>query len=121
MTPPITRKAFCARLAGASVVLLIQACGGSSSDETPLPAPGPKPGATCTDTIAANHGHVLTIASADLDSPTDLVYNIQGGAAHNHTVPLAVADLRALKAGTTVTVVSSNAAGHEHSVSITCL
>ena len=125
MTSPITRKAFCASLAGASVVLLIQACGGggSSSDEAPIPvpAPGPKPGAACTDTIAANHGHVLTIASADLDSPTDMVYNIQGGAAHNHTVTLAVVDLRALKAGTTVTVGSSNAAGHEHSVSITCL
>ena len=125
MTSAITRKAFCARLAGASVVLLVQACGGggSSSDEVPNPAPvpGPKPSAACTDTIAANHGHVLTIASADLDSLIPTVYNIQGGAVHNHVVTLALADLRALKAGTTVTVISSNAAGHEHSISILCV
>ena len=125
MTSPITRKAFCARFAGASVVLLVQACGGggSSSNEVPNPAPepGPKPGGACTDTIAANLGHALTIAAADLDSLVAIVYNIQGGAAHNHSVTLAVADLRALKAGATVTVISSNAAGHEHSVSILCV
>ena len=126
MNSAITRKAFCARLAGASVVLLVQACGGggsSSNDEVPNPAPvpGPKPNAACTDTIAANHGHVLTIASADLDSLIPTVYNIQGGAVHNHVVTLALADLRALKAGTTVTVISSNAAGHEHSISILCV
>ena len=125
MTSAITRKAFCARLAGASVVLLVQACGGggSSSDEVPNPAPvpGPKPSAACTDTIAANHGHVLTIASADLDSLIPAVYNIQGAAAHNHSVTLTLADLRALKAGSAVTVISSNAAGHEHSISILCV
>ena len=122
MTSPITRKAFCARLAGGSVLLLIQACGGGGSDDgaNSLPAPGPRPAGGCNDTITANHGHVLTIASADLDSLTDRVYNIQGGAVHNHTVTLAVADLRALKAGTVVTTISSTGAGHEHGVSITC-
>ena len=126
MTSSISRKAFCARLAGGAAVLLVQACGGggdSSSNEVPNPAPvpGPKPGAACTDTIAANHGHVLTIATADLDSLIPTVYNIQGGAVHNHVVTLALADLRALKAGTAVTVISSNAAGHEHSISILCV
>ena len=122
MTSPITREALCARLAGGSVLLLIQGCGGGGSDEAvnPLPAPGPKPAGGCNDTIAANHGHVLTIAAADLDSLTDLVYNIQGGAVHNHTVTLTVANLRALKAGTVVTSTSSTATGHEHGVSITC-
>ena len=124
MTSTLTRKAFCGRLAGGSVLLLIQACGGggSGSDDAvnPLPAPGPRPAGGCNDTIAANHGHVLTIASADLDSLTDRVYNIQGGAVHNHTVTLAVADLRALKAGTVVTTTSSTGAGHDHGVSITC-
>ncbi len=63
---------------------------------------------------------MLTIATADLDSLTDLVYNIQAGAVHNHTVTLTVANLRALKAGTVVTSTSSTATGHEHGVSITC-
>ena len=124
MTSPITRKVFCTRLAAGSVLLLIQACGGggssSSDDVNPLPAPGPKPAGGCTDSIALNHGHVLTIASADLDSLTEMVYNIQGSAAHNHTVVLSVPNLRALKAGTVVTATSSTGANHDHSVSITC-
>ena len=37
MTSPITRKAFCARLAGGSVLLLIQACGGGGSDDADNP------------------------------------------------------------------------------------
>lgn len=119
MTAPMTRKAFCARLTGATVVLLVQACGGGGSDT--LAPPGNDPSGTgCTDTIAANHGHVLTIASADLDSATAKVYDIQGSAPHNHTVTLTVANLQALKAGTAVTVITSTTDAHEHSVSIMC-
>lgn len=121
MTAPMTRKAFCARLTGASVVLLVQACGGGGSDAPAAPGPGPGPvSMACTDTIAANHGHVLTVAATDLDSATDKVYDIQGSAAHTHSVTLTVADLRALKAGNTVNVVSSTTSAHEHSVSIQC-
>ena len=116
MTEPLSRKAFCARLTGATVVLLIQACGGGGSD---APAPG------CSDTIAGNHGHLLTVAAADLNSTTDRMYDIQGSAAHNHIVTLTVANLAALKAGMTVQVQSSvspvgPAGSHNHSVSILC-
>lgn len=119
MTAPMTRKAFCARLTGASVVLLIQACGGGGDSPA---APGVTPSGTgCNDTIAANHGHVLSIAAADLDSTTDKVYDIQGSADHTHGVTLTVANLRALKAGMPVTVVTSTTLAHEHSVSIQCV
>jgi hypothetical protein len=131
MPASITRKAFCGRLVGASVVLLFQACGGGGSSSyspapspapAPGPAPAPSPGATsCNDTIAGNHGHVLTIAAADLDSPVNMVYDIHGTADHTHSVTLTVANLQALKAGTTVMVVSSTTFAHEHSVSILCV
>ena len=118
MTASITRKTFCGALAGSTVALLFQGCGGGGSD---APAPAPAPGAAgCSDTIAANHGHTLVIAKADLDSATDKVYDIQGAAVHSHTVSLTVARLRALKAGTTVNVTSSTTAAHEHAVSILC-
>ena len=115
MAAPMTRKAFCARLTGASVVLLFQACGGGGSDAAPAGAPGGAgpSAAGCTDTIAGNHGHVLTIAAADLDSAIDKVYNIQGSAPHNHTVTLTVANLRSLKAGMTVAAFSSTTDAHE--------
>jgi hypothetical protein len=120
----MTRKAFCARLTGGTVVLLIQACGGGGSGYQMPANPGPA-GATCNDTIAGNHGHVLTIAAADLDSTVDKTYDIQGSAAHTHSVTLTVANLQALKAGMTVTVISSTspigpAGAHEHSVAILC-
>lgn len=119
MTASMTRKAFCGALAGSTVVLLIQACGGGGSD---APAPAPGPGAAgCSDTIAANHGHTLVIATADLDSASDKVYNIQGAASHNHTVTLTVAQLRALKAGTTVNVTTTTTDAHQHDVNIRCV
>ena len=119
MTAPLTRKAFCARLTGANVVLLSQACGGGG-DSPAGPSVGPS-GTGCRDTIAANHGHVLSIAAADLDSTTDKVYDIQGNADHTHGVTLSVAQLRALKAGMPVSVVTSTTLAHEHSVSIQCV
>jgi hypothetical protein len=118
MTAPMTRKAFCGVMAGSTVALLFQACGGGGGD-TPAPAPAPA-GAGCSDTIAANHGHVLVVATTDLDSLTDKIYNIQGAAIHNHTVTLTVAQLRSLKAGTTVTVTSSMTDLHDHGVTISC-
>ena len=39
MTVPMTRKAFCARLTGASIVLLIQACGRAAATHRLRPAP----------------------------------------------------------------------------------
>jgi hypothetical protein len=119
MTELMTRKAFCGALAGGTVALLFQGCGGGGSDAT-APAPPPA-GSGCTDNIAANHGHTLVIATADLDSATDKTYDIQGGAAHSHSVTLTVAQLRALKAGTTVNVTSSIGAAHDHSVSVLCV
>jgi hypothetical protein len=117
MTAPMTRKAFCGALAGSSVALLFQACGGGGDAPAPAPAPG---GTGCSDTIAANHSHTLVIATADLDSATDKVYDIQGGATHSHSVTLSVAQLRALKSGMTVNVTSSTTLTHEHGVTILC-
>jgi len=74
----------------------------------------------CSDTIAGNHGHVLTIAAADLDSTVDKVYDIKGTAGHTHSVTLTVANLRLLKAGTAVTVTSSSEPGHSHQVQAAC-
>lgn len=132
MTAPITRKAFCGALAGTTVALLFQACGGGGGDDSggpaPAPAPGPAPAPApppavmgCTDTIGDNHGHELIVAVADLDSPTDKVYNIQGVAIHNHTVRLTVAQLASLKAGSTVNVTTSTTEFHDHRVTISCV
>ena len=61
----LTSKEFLAGMAGGTVVLLIQGCGGGGGDSGDSTLP---PANTCGAAgITANHGHALTIARADLD------------------------------------------------------
>jgi hypothetical protein len=122
MTTGMTRKDFCSSALGATLLLLIESCGGGGSSYSA----GTGTVAGCGNTIALNHGHVLTIALADLDSPTDTTYNIQGSADHNHTVTLTVAQLRTLKTGASISTVSSitvspTTGSHQHDIVITCM
>jgi hypothetical protein len=122
----MTRKKFCSSVASATVLLLIQACGGggsgySGSAPTSSPPPTSSGGGGCSDTIAGNHGHVLSVAAADLDSATDMSYDIQGTADHTHTVVLTVAQLRTLKTGASVNTTSSTTLSHMHDITITCI
>ena len=81
MAAPITRKEFCTRMAGGSVVLLFQACGGGGSDYVAPPAPAPTPGpgpSGCNDTIglfARDPPSVLPHNSNPISESRDL----QGG------------------------------------------
>lgn len=129
MTTRMTRKEFCGSLLGGTVLLLVQGCGGGGSSyggdpatsASPPPAGGGTPGTGCTPTISANHGHMLTIPLADLDSATDKTYDIQGTALHAHSVTLTAADLRTLKTGAAVTTISTTGGSHTHDISITCM
>lgn len=119
----ISRKDFCNGLLGGSAVLLFPGCGGGSDyGGSPAPAPTPAP-AACGATgaaISGNHGHVLTVPRADLDSATDMNYSIAGTAGHDHTFTLTVAQLQALKAGQTVTVTTGTTNAHSHQVTPSC-
>jgi hypothetical protein len=118
MATGMTRKVFFGSVLGATVLLLVESCGGGGSSYSA----GTGTVAGCGNTIALNHGHVLTIALADLDSATDMTYNnIQGNADHNHTVTLTVAQLRTLKTGASVSTVSSITLSHQHDIVITCM
>ncbi len=118
----VTRKQFLDHLAGGSVVLLLGGCGGggSYSAGAPAPAPSPAPAGGCSANIAGNHGHVLTIPQADLDSTTAKTYDIQGTADHTHSVTFSATDLANLKAGQTVTVQTSTTLAHSHSIGEAC-
>ncbi|HSW27681.1 MAG TPA: hypothetical protein VLJ62_33305, partial [Burkholderiaceae bacterium] len=85
--------------------------------------PAPLPTSSCSESIVGNHGHVLTIPVADLDSQTPKSYDIAGAAGHNHQVTFSAAQLAQLKAGTAVTVTSTAFAGdgHTHSVTVDCV
>jgi hypothetical protein len=120
----LTRKQFFGALAGGGALLLLGGCGGGDSYGSS--------GATmtntssCTPTIDANHGHLLSIAVADLDATAPLTLNFAGTADHGHSVTLSVAQLQQLKAGTTVTASSTLSASatttaHTHGLSISCI
>lgn len=133
----MTRKQFLATLAslaGSTVAVSIQGCGGggSSYSATPMPAPSP-PAASCGATgsaIANNHAapysHALNFPKTDVDLTTSQSYGIQGSALHSHNVTLSAAQLAQLKAGMPVTVTSTITDGgpgigpHSHDVTVTC-
>lgn len=114
----LTRKAFLGELAGGAVLLVLGGCGGGGGygeSTALLPAAG-----TCLAQIAGNHGHVLIIPRADLDATTDKTYSIQGSADHSHDVSFTAAQLADLKAGRTVSVVSTVTMAHQHGITELC-
>ena len=129
----VTRKEFCGALAGGTVLLLFAGCGGGGGYGGSAGTGGGFAGGmvgtmTCGASgteIAGNHGHVLVIAQADLDSTVDKVYSIQGSADHDHMVTFTPAMLAQLKAGQSVVVTSTVATSmtlgsHSHVVTVSC-
>ena len=124
----MTRKTFCASLAGSTVTLLLQGCGGGGYSSGGSTSTGSTCGASGTD-ISANHGHALTIPKADLNSmvaiPYDLTPSVDG---HNHSVTFTRSDFVTLKGGGLVTVMSTTTAAtvgyggtHFHAVTATVM
>jgi hypothetical protein len=120
----MTRQEFCSAFAGATALLILQACGGGGDyNASPAPAPAAGCGASGAE-IAGNHGHVLTIARADLDATTNQTYQIKGSAGHDHSVTFTPAQLQSLKAGSSVVVTSTDATlgpSHTHQVTASCM
>jgi hypothetical protein len=119
----MTRKGFLRAATGGTILLILQACGGGDGTSTSSLDDGSQD-ASCGSSDAAitgNHGHVLAIPAADLDSAVDVSYSIQGSASHAHTITLTAAQLQMLKAGQAVTVTSSTTLSHNHSVTASCV
>jgi hypothetical protein len=70
--------------------------------------------------ISANHGHVLVVPPADVTAGVTKTYAIQGSSSHPHAVTLTSADFAQLAAGKSITLTSTNDAGHAHRVTVSC-
>jgi hypothetical protein len=135
----ITRKQLLRSVAGGTVTLLIQACGGggesaflalfgggtNGQDTHDDPASTSACGSSGSE-ISDNHGHALTVPTADLTSITAITYSIMGSATHDHVLTLLPDDLAQLNLGGTVTVVSSLTDAptfglHSHGVTVQCV
>jgi hypothetical protein len=101
------------------VVTISDGCGKSSTSPTSTAPPTDVAGV-----ISANHNHAGTITAAQITAGSAFTLNIQGTAAHPHTVAITQADLTALKNRQSVSRESSsdfsNTFGnHTHNVTFT--
>ena len=120
----LTRKDFLrSALAGAAALgglgATASGCGGGDDGD------GGGAGDGCTagsPTIASNHGHVLTVPPADLESTQTMTYSIKGSANHDHLVKLTPSHLASIKAGKTAYVESTALPtdDHSHNVAVKC-
>ena len=115
-----TRKVFLRQLAGGAWLLALGGCGGGGSGYGDTATATPSSSAGCAAAIADNHGHVLSIPAADLDSAVDKTYSIQGSADHSHQVSFTAAQLALLKGGKAVVVTTSVTLGHNHAITESC-
>lgn len=120
-----TRRTFLQQmaLAGAGVSALWAAACGDDDGGGGTDAGGGEGGSTCSPnaTIGENHGHSISVPSADVLAGVARSYDIQGTSMHPHTVEVTAAQFAELASGTTVTVTSSTDAAHTHSVVIMCV
>ena len=113
METKLSRRNFFEPALGTVMLLVLPGCGGGGDSAQVDPT-------ACGAQFDFNHGHVLVVPKADLDSPTPMTYDISGSAGHSHTVTFSLAQLATLKAGTSVTVTSTTTLAHQHVVTVSC-
>ena len=138
MKTTLSRRHFFEPALGTVMLLILPGCGGGGDTSIadaaaalgatppaatpPAATPPPTPAVTsCGAQFDFNHGHVLVIQNADLDSPTAMSYDITGNADHGHSVTFSPAQLASLKAGASVTVTSTTSFFHQHVLTVSCV
>jgi hypothetical protein len=123
----VTRREFFERLAGGTVLLTLQACGGDGgSGNAGFGAGCGATGAAIVGNHASPYAHTLTVPAADLRSGVDHTYSTEGTTDHVHTVSFTAAELLALaNNGPPIKKVSGSASSvnfvaHIHSITVTC-
>ena len=123
VAPPLDRREFTLRsalaLLGGVTITISPGCGGggaggSSSGGSPTGSSGAV--ADTIGVVANNHGHQVTITSAELLAGNSLSLDIRGAADHPHTVQLSASDLVAIRSQQTVSRECSSTSAHTHMV-----
>ena len=118
------RKTFIKKATGAMLIGIpfysILSCSDSDNDPTPDGADADK---NClangtVGSVSANHGHSITVSTADVAAGVDKQYNIQGSSAHNHVVTVSESAFASLANNQQISVTSTTGDGHTHSVTI---
>jgi hypothetical protein len=116
----MTRKEFLGSLIG---VAALAACGGDDGGGGLDGAIGRSCATNGTSiNIDGNHGHVLTVSSADVAGGVDKTYDITGTSMHSHMVTVTAANFATLQsnANGTVMVTSTTGGAHTHTITVQC-
>jgi hypothetical protein len=98
-------------LLGGAVIAISGCAGGGSSSPTASSAPVPDR----TGVVNSNHGHGVTISSAQLTSGDGVQLDIRGTSGHTHSVMLTADEVRNIRYGAYV-VKESTGSSHTHTV-----
>ncbi|MCM4161249.1 hypothetical protein FHG64_02980 [Antarcticibacterium flavum] len=101
--------------------------GGPNPGPNPNPNPNPNPQANCVEngtqsSISANHGHNLTVSKEDVEAAEEKTYTLSQASTDNHIheITISADQFNTLKGNNSISVTSTNQAGHTHSVSVSC-
>ncbi len=128
------RKTFIRKTAGALLLAVpayaLLSCSSSSDDSGSYnpPSDGGNPDPDCLENgatasnITRNHGHSLTVSSADVNAGAEKTYDIKGSGNHPHSVTVSAGDFTDLKNNQQIFVNSTSGGGdgHAHFVTISC-
>ena len=122
----MTRKEFLkSMLTFAGGVWVTKTLAGCTSENTNPAQPDASPVGNCLANgtnvaIGGNHGHSLTVSKADVAAGIQKSYDISGMAGHGHTVTLSAQHFATLAQNNSVSVVSTNNLGHDHTIAVAC-
>ena len=118
------RKTFIRKTAGALLLAVpayaLLSCSSSSDDSN---STGGNPDCLANGTnssIGTNHGHSITVSSADVNAGVEKTYNITGNGNHSHSVTVSAGNFNTLKNNQQISVNSTSGDGHTHNVTISC-
>ncbi len=121
------RKTFIKKTAGvlllaAPAYALLNCSSSDDSNSNPLPSGGNPDCLTngTNSSIGSNHGHSLTVSSADVNAGAEKTYSITGSSPHSHSVTVSAANFTTLKSNQQISINSTSGGGHTHNVTISC-
>lgn len=103
-----TGRALMAMLAGVTVT--VAGCGSDNGAGPSFPV------SDRTGVVDTNHGHLVTITSAQQTAGGNVVLNIQGTSSHDHVLELTAVEVVRIRAGMRITKSSAMGRNHVHTV-----
>ena len=124
----MNRKTFIKKTVGGLLLAIptyaLLNCSSSSDDSgSNNPPTGGNPDCLANGTnssISGNHGHNITVSTADVNAGAEKTYNIMASANHSHSVTVSVANFNTLKNNQQISVSSTTGNSHTHSVTVSC-